>query len=109
MAKKSSKKINKTIKEYIDVIKKDIPVFKVILYGSYAKGKAKKNSDIDLVIISDKFGKDPHEDGKYLFRKLWEVKDAKIEPLGYSPKNFNNPNPSPLLHEIRKYGKEIKV
>lgn len=109
MAKKFSKKINKSIKDYVEVLKKDIPIQRVVIYGSYAKGKAKKDSDIDLAIISPKFGKNPQEDGKYLFGKLWEVNDSKIEPIGYSPKDFQNPYPSPLLYEIRKYGKEIKV
>jgi len=28
---------------------------KVVLYGSYAKGKPRKDSDIDLIVISDDF------------------------------------------------------
>ncbi|MDA2922835.1 nucleotidyltransferase domain-containing protein [Patescibacteria group bacterium AH-259-L07] len=109
MAQKLPQKINKAIKEYIEVLKKDIPIQKVIIYGSYAKGKGRKGSDIDLVIVSDKFGKSPQEEGKYLFRKLWDIENAKIEPIGYSPKDFQTSSPSPLLYEIRKYGKEIKV
>jgi predicted nucleotidyltransferase len=33
----------------------EIDVDEVILFGSYAKGDAKKHSDIDLAIISDWF------------------------------------------------------
>lgn len=109
MVKKLPKKIDRSIKDYIKVLKKDIPVKKVILYGSYAKGKAKKGSDVDIVIISEKFGKDPQKEGKYLFRKLWDIENIGIEPIGYSPKGFYTPNPSPLLYEIRKHGREIKV
>lgn len=107
MAKKIPQKVNQAIREYITVIKKDIPIQRVILYGSYAKGKAKKTSDIDIVIISDKFGKNPLEEGKYLFRKLWEVKKSNIDPIGYSQKDFENPNPSPLLYEIKRHGREV--
>lgn len=107
MAKKIPQKINKAIKEYVKAIEKDIPVKKVILYGSYAKGRARKTSDIDLAIISDKFGKNPSEEGKYLFRKLWEVKESNIDPVGYSSKDLKNPNPSPLLYEIKQYGQEV--
>ncbi|HBB56932.1 TPA: nucleotidyltransferase [Patescibacteria group bacterium] len=109
MAKKTSAKINKTIKDYIDVIRQDMPVSKVVLFGSHAKGKAKQGSDIDIAIVSDKFGKNPRKEGQYLFRKLWKVKNSAIDPVGYSPKDFNSSNPSPLLHEIRKHGKEVKV
>lgn len=109
MAKKIPKKVNKAIKDYIEVIKKDIPVKRVILFGSYTKGQYGKWSDIDIVIISDKFGKNSLEEGKYLFRKLWEVKESGIDPIGYSPKDFNSSNPSPLLYEIKRYGKEVVV
>lgn len=107
MAKKIPKKINKAIKDYVDAVRKDISVERVILYGSYAKGKMREDSDIDLAIVSDKFGKNYSEEGKYLFRKLWEVKESNIDPIGYSPKDFNNPNPSPLLYEIRRCGQEV--
>lgn len=107
MAKKIPQKVNEAVRNYIEAIKKDIPVDKVIIYGSYAKGKAKKTSDIDIAIISEKFGKNPSEEGKYLFRKLWEVKKSNIDPIGYSQKGFKNPNPSPLLYEIKRYGKEV--
>lgn len=109
MAKKIPKKVNKAIRDYISLLKKDIPVEGVFIFGSYAKGKAKKDSDIDIAVISNKFGKDLHNDGRYLMRKLWEVSGPPISPIGYSPKNFETNSPSPLLAEIRKYGKEIKV
>lgn len=38
------------IKEILDKILKDMPVFKVILFGSYAKNTATKTSDLDLII-----------------------------------------------------------
>lgn len=41
------------IKEKITPILMDYPVNKAILFGSYAKGKAAENSDIDLYIDTD--------------------------------------------------------
>ncbi len=38
------------IKEKLKEILKEQPVYKVILFGSYAKNKATKSSDIDLII-----------------------------------------------------------
>lgn len=38
------------IKKILSEILKDKPVYQVILFGSYAKKNAKKDSDIDLVI-----------------------------------------------------------
>ena len=44
-----------SIEEIKDILKKllkDMPVYSVILFGSYAKKTANKNSDIDLIIDS---------------------------------------------------------
>ena len=38
------------IKKLLKEVLKDQPVYKVILFGSYAKNEANKRSDIDLVI-----------------------------------------------------------
>ena len=38
------------IKQILEEILKEQPVYKVILFGSYAKKQATKNSDIDFVI-----------------------------------------------------------
>lgn len=112
MAKKPSlKRVEKIIREYIQLLKADgFDIEKVLLYGSYAKGTPHHDSDIDICIISDKFGKNPAEEGKYLFRKLWLIKNANIEPVSYSPNYFYNKNNlSPLINEIKKTGVELKI
>ncbi len=38
------------IKQILQEILKDQPVYQVILFGSYAKKEATKNSDVDLII-----------------------------------------------------------
>ena len=108
MDKKISKKVSAVVRDYVKVLKKDIPVERVVLYGSHAKGESGNSSDIDVAVISSVFGRNPHEEGKYLFRKLWDVKSANIDPIGYSPKSFLNNN-SPLVAEIKKYGVEIDL
>ncbi len=106
MAKKTtlSKKIKKEVLDYIELIKKDrIPIEEVIVFGSQAKRKAHKWSDIDVCIISPKFKK-PFEALHYLLKKSYQVK-ALIEPHPYHPKDFVNEDP--LVWEIKKTG--IKV
>ncbi len=111
MAKKISlEKIEKIVKEYVQVLETDgFLIEKAILYGSYAKGTPRRDSDIDICLISKKFGKDSHQEGKYLFRKLWDLKNANLEPVGYSPKYFYGKNSSPLVNEIQKHGIELKL
>ena len=38
------------IKKILNEVLQDKPVYKVILFGSYAKKQATKNSDVDLLI-----------------------------------------------------------
>lgn len=45
-----------------------IRVEKAILYGSYATGRVRSGSDLDIAIVSPDFGKDRFEKGKMLHR-----------------------------------------
>ena len=101
MAKKISKKIIQRVNAYAKFINKDIPISGVYIFGSHAKGKAKPGSDIDVAILSTSFGKNPHEEGKWLQRKLWGVSYSNLDVVGYSPTEFKI-GKSPLLAEIRK-------
>jgi len=47
-----------------------ISIHKLILYGSYAQGKAKEGSDIDVIVISDSFG------GKNYWERIDILSDA---------------------------------
>ncbi len=81
------------------------PVEKLILFGSYARDEADKESDIDLCIISSKFGKDPIDELQFLLKKTRKV-DSRIEPIPISPQEYRELG-SPLIAEIKKFGREI--
>lgn len=77
---------------------KGVNVSKVILFGSYAKGTAKAESDIDLAIVSSQFGKNNLKEIMLLRRLALKI-DSHIEPLPFSPKDI-----STLAQEIIKHG-----
>lgn len=105
-SRKLPKKIQKSIESYIRVLREDeLPIKHVYLFGSYAKGKAKPWSDIDLCIVSPSF-EDPWQALQYLWSKRVEDVGATIEPVGFSPKDFSEE--SPLIEEVKKTGIEIK-
>lgn len=53
---KRERKIKRVIEKYKEELRKlGINVEKVILYGSYANGTFRKDSDIDLAVISEDF------------------------------------------------------
>lgn len=98
-----SRKEKDIIKEYILLLKKKgVDVSEVILFGSYAKGIAKQDSDIDLAIVSSQFGKDNWKEMIFLRKLALEI-DSHIEPIPFSPKDIED-RYSTLSEEIRKYG-----
>lgn len=108
MAKKRiPKEIIKIVRAYSRRLTKQdkIPIEKVLIFGSYAKGKPGKWSDIDVCIVSPKF-KDFFKSLQFLLikRKDEEVKFG-LEPVGFSSKDFEEG--SSLIQEIKKTGVEI--
>jgi len=94
------------IENYIRVlIKNKINPEKIILYGSFAKGKTHQYSDIDIAVISDQFGKDEIEELMKLARLTIDVSD-RIEAIPLTNDNLKLKYHS-LIGEIKKYGKVI--
>jgi uncharacterized protein len=78
-----------------------------ILFGSWAKGTAHKQSDIDLAILSRDFGKDRFEEGAMLNALLFKILPMS-EAVPVSLVDYLDPmNISPILHEIKTTGKYI--
>jgi predicted nucleotidyltransferase len=102
--------VRKEIERYIGNLKKqDLYIKKVILFGSFAKGKGGKWSDIDLCIVSPDF-KDPWQASEFLW-KYRDIKDVRyvIEPVGFSEKEFVRDDDDFLIRNIKRDGVEIKV
>ncbi|MDA8335015.1 MAG: nucleotidyltransferase domain-containing protein [Peptococcaceae bacterium] len=104
----AKKPIEVSIKKYLETLRtKNIRVEKVILYGSYANGKADKDSDIDLAIISPDFGNDSFDEALML-RKLTRGIDLDISPRPYSEKQFRTATKGDFLYdEIIRKGKIV--
>lgn len=89
----------------VDAIKKTLKPKKIILFGSYARGDNKLDSDIDLAVLQTEA---PRLGQRALvYRKLWDMGyDWKIEPdiHLFSEKNFNErlKNNSFFIREVVK-------
>lgn len=97
--------ILKKVKRYLNELKKLIHIEKVYLYGSYAKGNYHKDSDIDIVIISNDFSGIRFYDYKRIVPFRRKI-DVRIEPMPFRPEDFTDSDP--LTIEIMRTGKEIK-
>jgi len=101
--------IKELVSDYIESLEQQgVMVERAILYGSYAKGTASPNSDIDLVIISADLERwAPIERLQMLSRATWAVR-APLEVLGYTPDEIvRHGDESIFWEEINSYGKEI--
>lgn len=86
---KLTKNTNKIIANITEKIRDDYKPDKIILFGSYAYGNPRKDSDIDLLII--KKTKARHIDRSIRIREILKEENrfVAIEPLVYTPKEIN--------------------
>ena len=95
----------KNINKYIEILKSNgIKVWKVYLYGSYAKNTFTKDSNIDLAIFLEKEELDGFEEDALLM-KLRRNVDLRIEPHTFAKTDFDKTNP--FIKEIIKHGEKI--
>jgi predicted nucleotidyltransferase len=91
-------------REYVEFIRKKAPNIKnAYIFGSFAKGTDREDSDIDLAIIFKNLT-DPF-DMQVRLMKLRRQFDTRIEPHPFRESDFRMSNP--LAHEIMKSGLEI--
>lgn len=74
------RKIIKIVKQYSDLVSKDIAgVEMVVLYGSAVRGEMKEYSDIDVAVIIGELKEDYLDLSSRLFELVRKV-DIRIEP-----------------------------
>ena len=89
------------IKAKLEPIFKTEPVYKAVLFGSYAKGEATENSDIDIAIETE-----PHVRGLMFYGildRMVAVLDMKVDML---PMRSIKPN-SQIEKEIKETGRVV--
>ncbi len=90
------------VKAYKSLLMKHFKMENVYLFGSYARGTSREDSDIDVAIVVD------HIDGDYFSINplLWKLRrqiDDRIEPI-LIEKKFDDGN---FLDEVKRNGIEI--
>lgn len=99
--------IQKIIEDYIVKLSSQIPLQKVILFGSYAKGNPNEHSDIDLAIFSDFFKSMSRVDGIHFLLLNATDFDIDLEPQPFTMDEYIEP--VGLVQEILKTGIEIPL
>lgn len=100
--------IDEIIANYIEKLKRHIRVEKVILFGSYARGKPRPWSDIDLAVVSPDFHGGTEEDHLLLAKVAREI-TPQIEAIPYLPDDFQNVDSSSFEAAILKEGRALNL
>ena len=90
------------LKRFSDIVVEKYNPLKIVLFGSYAKGTNKEESDIDVAVIVEKI------DGSFLEKEagLYKIRrniDENIEPVLFEAGS----DKSGLLENILSYGEVI--
>ena len=100
--------VKQLVKKYACDVNDVFPVDKVILYGSYAKGTATEQSDIDICFFLSNFGDKRRVDIiKDLLGLMHKYKGVYFEPIVFPTSEIQNDNP--FVKEILNTGVELRI
>ena len=87
------------LSRYKILVSKHFDIDKIVLFGSYAKGNQKDDSDIDVAIIVNSVGQDYFSYAPLLWKLRREI-DDRIEPILIEKNN----DESGFLNEVLTTG-----
>jgi len=102
--------VHRVIKDYRNILERTgVRVKRIILYGSCALGLSGEDSDIDVVVISDDFGKMDLWERLTLLGQAAATLKKPIEALGYTEKEFASEGQGSFIaDEVKTKGVEVK-
>lgn len=107
---KPGKKAIDIVKLYAETLRrKNLPVKSVILFGSQARGNYEPDSDIDVLVVTEKLDKKIRET---IIDEAYEIslkEDIPVIPLVYELKEFQSPlfRAGPFYQNISREGINI--
>jgi uncharacterized protein len=93
------KDVIKKLRKYKFLVSDHFDIDKIVLFGSYAKGRQREDSDIDVAVIVNSVNSDFFTYAPLLW-KLGRQVDNRIEPVLF----INGNDPGGFLQEILKSG-----
>ena len=100
------KTVNTMAKKYANDVRKAMPIDKAVLFGSYAKGTADEQSDVDVCFFLPSFGDKRRVDViRDLLKLTRGYKDTYFEPIAFPTSEIERGNP--FVQEVLRSGVEI--
>jgi len=102
---KDKQLIYQKIRDYVQTIQRNnVPVWRLYLYGSYAKNTYHEESDIDLAVFWDQDDIDGFDEDVLLRKLCWDI-DLRIEPHSFARTDFDETDP--YIRNIIETGERI--
>ncbi len=75
------------IKDFLTKVKKEFAPEFIVLFGSRARGDELKESDFDILVVSQRFEGVHFLERIFMLYQLWDY-DCDLDILGYTPEEF---------------------
>ena len=96
----------KVIRTFLDRVRRDLPIERAYLFGSYATGRNRDYSDIDLAIVSPAVNiVNSLKVNQEIFHRAM-LYNVDLEPICFSPEEFETEE-LPIVLDIKRTGVEI--
>ena len=99
--------IKLVLSDYIKNLSKEIKIKSAILFGSYAKGNWKSDSDIDIAVFSDDFANLERAEAIAFLLDHTLNYDFDIQPVAFDEDDYINYKDNPFVNEIVTTGTKI--
>ena len=104
---KSNAQVVKSIKAFARQVAHDYHIDQVILFGSYAKGNARDESDIDVAVISSDFRNKPEMKILMYLSRIATKVDCSLEAVAFYPEELIDPDPRSFSYQVKRFGRAI--
>ncbi len=98
--------IQRKVKQYLKSL--PIKIDFAVLFGSTVYGDRLRDSDIDLIVVSEDFKGMPFEKRVLILQKYWRH-SVMIEAFGFTKDELERLNKSIVVQEALERGKKILV
>ncbi len=88
-------------------VSKHYPIYRMVLFGSRARGEGRRDSDVDLIVVSEAFRRKNAVDRAYLMRLEWDL-DYAVDFLCYTQDEFRVYSKAPgIVRQALREGKVV--
>ena len=101
------KKVQKSIALFTKRVKKILKPRQVLLFGSYATGTADEYSDVDVLVISDRFTSIPQEERLDVLYPMTKDLIPDFHVFGFTPGEYEAMSPLVSLAEVKYSGRPL--